>query len=78
VRYLRSLTAVSVRPVYDGMPGYWDVIERLNALGFELSALFPVTLDDKLRVIEFDCVMIRACRASGRTSRMGLSRGRGG
>ena len=34
----------------------------LEKRGFEVTGLFPVTFDprDKLRVVEFDCVMSRA------------------
>lgn len=51
---------VAVQAIYEGMPRYTEAIEQLNALGFELSGLFPVTLDRELRLIEMDCVMVRA------------------
>jgi len=51
---------LSVQAIYEGVPSYADAIAELNALGFELSGLFPVTLDRELRLIEMDCVMIRA------------------
>ena len=52
-------TEVSVRPIYDGMPGYTEVIQRLIGAGFDLSGLFCVSRDAGLRVVEFDCVMVR-------------------
>jgi FkbM family methyltransferase len=67
----RSLDAVvavqseiSVKPVYDGMPSYLEVIPYLNERGFELSGLFPVGRDERLRVLELDCVLVRADRVT--------------
>jgi len=48
----------SVRPIYDGMPNYVQTIEEMNQIGFDLSSIFPVTFDNKKRVIEFDCVFV--------------------
>ena len=50
-------TEVSVKAIYDEMISYDVAITRLQALGFELTGLFPVTRDRDLRVVEFDCVM---------------------
>ena len=49
---------VSVLPLYDGMPDYKTSIEAFGAAGFDLSGLFPVVLDQALRVVEFDCVAV--------------------
>lgn len=51
-------TEVSVIPVYEGMPSWIASIQSLNAAGFDVSGMFPVTLDRNLRAIELDCVMI--------------------
>jgi FkbM family methyltransferase len=59
-RVLAIQSELSVQAIYEGVPSYTDAIAELNALGFELSGLFPITLDRKLRLIEMDCVMIRA------------------
>ncbi len=53
-------TELSVKPIYKSMVGYLEAMHRLNALGFEITGLFPVNRDSKLRVIEFDCVLVRA------------------
>jgi len=53
-------TEVSVRPIYEGMLAYGEAIQRLNDAGFELSGLFCVSRDAGVRVVEFDCVMVRA------------------
>ena len=51
---------VSVIPIYHGMRSMVESIAHYNALGFELTHLFPVTFDaDDIRVLEYDCVMCR-------------------
>lgn len=50
---------LSVKPVYEQMPPYLDSIARLERLGFEVTGLFPIARDNALRVVEFDCVMVR-------------------
>lgn len=48
----------SVRPIYEGMTSYLETLSMLEAHGFELTGIFPVTRDDKLRIVELDCVMM--------------------
>lgn len=55
-------TEVSVIPLYQGMPSYRDMIDYLHSFGFDLAGLFPVTYDEKLRLIEFDCMLLNASR----------------
>lgn len=50
-------TEASIKPLYQEMPDYRDVIEYLAVAGFELSGMFPVSHDKALRLIEFDCLM---------------------
>lgn len=51
---------VSSVPIYDGMPRLIEQIPVYEAAGFEITGMFPVSIDRKsLRVIEFDTVMIR-------------------
>ena len=50
---------LSVLPLYADAPTYQDVIAELHELGFDLSGMFPVTLDPHLRVIEFDGIFVR-------------------
>ena len=45
-------------PLYSGMPRYPEVIGYLESRGFALSGMFPVSIDDHLRIGEFDCVMV--------------------
>ena len=51
-------TEVSVRPIYQGMPGFIEVYSALDAMGFDLTGLYPVTRDSFLRLVELDCVMV--------------------
>ncbi|MES2050201.1 MAG: FkbM family methyltransferase [Pseudomonadota bacterium] len=53
-------TEASVRPIYYGMPTYLETLSCLNERGFDLSAMFPISYDDMLRVIELDCIFINA------------------
>ena len=55
-------TEASVLPMYEGMPDYQTSIARLREAGFELSGVFPVMTDERLRLIEFDCVMVNPSR----------------
>jgi FkbM family methyltransferase len=50
-------TEASIKPLYQGMPGYMDIIQYLATAGFEVSGMFPVSHDPALRMIEFDCLM---------------------
>ena len=51
-------TEASIMPLYQGMPDHRAVTSHLNTLGFELSAMFAVSHDADLRLIEYDCVMV--------------------
>jgi len=53
-------TEVSVMPIYDDMTDYLTALKELCDYGFALTGIFPVTRDSRLRVIEFDCVMMNA------------------
>lgn len=58
---------LSVKPVYEKMSYYLDSIARLEKLGFEVTGLFPIARDNALRVVEFDCVMVKST-AAGETT----------
>lgn len=51
-------TEVPMLLLYSKMPDYINSIGTLNELGFDISGMFPVTQDDALRVVEFDCVLL--------------------
>jgi FkbM family methyltransferase len=50
---------LSLKPVYDGAPPYFEVAAYLDRHGFEVTGFFPVAHDDDLGLIETDCVMVR-------------------
>ncbi|MGI9120957.1 MAG: FkbM family methyltransferase [Acidimicrobiales bacterium] len=66
-RLVALQSEVSVRPLYDGMPHFSEVVARLEDLGFLLSGLFPVNLDSQMAVVEFDCVALRQQAVAGAT-----------
>jgi FkbM family methyltransferase len=61
---LPSIVAVqielSIKPVYTGAPAYVEVMERMSALGFDVTGIFPVRQDELSRILNFDCVMINS------------------
>jgi hypothetical protein len=50
---------MSVQPIYQGMPDYVEFISYLRGLGYEIATVAPVDRDAQLRLVEFDCVLIR-------------------
>lgn len=53
-------TEAAVQRLYDGAPTHLETLVELDRLGFTPSGLFPVTLDDGLRLVEYDCVAVRS------------------
>lgn len=54
-------TELSLVPIYEGQPGYLEVLEFLRAAGFAPTGFFPVTRDPRtLRVIEYDAFFCRS------------------
>jgi FkbM family methyltransferase len=51
---------VSLLPIYEQMPRMAEAIAEYEKSGFEISGLYPVTSEPDGRVIEYDCVMVRA------------------
>ncbi|HEX5506079.1 MAG TPA: FkbM family methyltransferase [Thermomicrobiales bacterium] len=60
-------TELAVTPIYEQMPDFQEALASLRPMGFEVGTLFPVSHDPHLRLVEFDCVMLRvgAGRAAG-------------
>ena len=58
---------LSVKPVYEGMSHYTETLAYMESKGFELSGMFPVIRDQKLRLIEIDCVFVRPDEVAGTT-----------
>jgi FkbM family methyltransferase len=51
-------TELSVRPIYKNAPSYREMLDAMTERDFSITAMFPVGRDERMRVIEFDCVMI--------------------
>jgi len=51
---------ISFLPIYAGMPSWQESIERIGALGFAVSGIFSVSRDPRLRLVEADCIFVRA------------------
>ncbi len=57
-RVVALQSEISQIPLYDGMPDWKESLAAYEAAGFQLSGLFPVTMQN-LAAIEFDCLMVR-------------------
>jgi hypothetical protein len=52
---------VALMRIYEGMPRLPEALALYEDSGFEVTALYPVSREsDTARVLEFDCVMVRA------------------
>lgn len=52
---------VSLLQIYEGMPDMAEALEAYREAGFDITALYPVSRQSATaRVLEFDCVMVRA------------------
>ncbi|WP_128381408.1 FkbM family methyltransferase [Streptomyces cavernae] len=52
---------VALLQLYEGSPGMGEAITKYQDGGFEITGMYPVTREDTTgRIVEFDCVMMRA------------------
>ena len=52
---------VALMRIYEGMPRLPEALSLYESSGFEVTALYPVSRESATaRVLEFDCVMVRA------------------
>ncbi len=52
---------ISLKPIYENVPDYLEVLAELRHHGFGLTGMYLVARDKKtLEVIEYDCVMLRS------------------
>lgn len=56
-------TEISMQPLYRNAPSYRETLAELTARGFAVTAMAPVSRDDRMRVVEFDCVMVNGAPA---------------
>lgn len=47
------------KPIYEGMPSYKEVLSFLDAAGFSLSGVYPVSRDASHALIEADFIFVR-------------------
>jgi FkbM family methyltransferase len=51
---------VALLLIYESMPRMPESVATYEAAGFEITGLYPVTREPDGRVIEYDCLMVRA------------------
>ena len=56
---------VSLRSIYDGMPGWLESLAVYESAGFRVAGLFPAVCDDQGMPMEYDCLMFREEAAAG-------------
>jgi len=55
---------VALMKIYEGMPRLPEALAVYESAGFEVTALYPVSRQSQTaRVLEFDCVLVRAGKA---------------
>jgi FkbM family methyltransferase len=58
-RIVAMQSEISLAALYEGMPDYLSSLRYYQALGFEITGLYPVSRDRAtLRIVELDCVMV--------------------
>lgn len=55
---------MSVQGIYQSSTDYRQALDIYFSSGFAISHMFPVSSDSQLRLVEFDCVMVRAIDCS--------------
>jgi hypothetical protein len=50
---------LSIQPLYADSPDFLVALSEFNRAGFAISGMYPVLGDERHRLIEFDCVMVR-------------------
>ena len=55
-------TELTLLPIYERAPLYPEMLDALRERGFDITAMFPVGRDHRLRAMELDCVMVNSAR----------------
>ncbi len=53
-------TEAAVQVIYDGAPDHVQTMGALARYGFTPSGMFPVSLDEAMRLVEYDLVAVRS------------------
>ena len=60
---------VALMEIYKGMPRMPEALSAYEAAGFEIAAMYPVSRQTRTaRVLEYDCVMVRASALKRKTA----------
>lgn len=51
---------LAIQRLYANVPCYREMLELMERMDFCISGLFPISTDQDLRAVEFDCIMVRA------------------
>jgi len=62
-RVVAFQSEVSLRALYDGVPGWLECLQAYEAEGFRVAGMFPVVTDRNGYPIEYDCLMVAEGRA---------------
>ncbi len=53
-------TEIALKPIYDEVPSYEEVLKFCKYAGFSITGMYPVNRDkSSLELIEMDCVMVK-------------------
>jgi len=50
---------LSLISLYNDMPHAYEILNEFHQHGFFISGMYPVTRDESLAVIEYDCVLVK-------------------
>ncbi|WP_265941704.1 FkbM family methyltransferase [Dechloromonas sp. A34] len=50
---------LAVQRIYSDVPHHLDMLKTVENHGYDLSGMFPISQDEHLRAVEFDCVMVK-------------------
>ena len=50
---------LAIQRLYSNVQDYRSMLGTMEDFGFDISGLFPISGDEYLRTVEFDCVMVR-------------------
>lgn len=71
-RFVGMQSEVALMTIYEGMPLMPEALAAYREAGFAVAALYPVSRQTRTaRVLEFDCVMVRATALGRRRRRKG-------
>ena len=54
---------LAIQRIYANVPHHLEMLKLVEELDFDISGLFPISKDNHLRSVEFDCVMVRCSPA---------------